>query len=150
MFFLAFYATFVLFRTLFDRNLSENPLSNVLGEWSFYEEKDGNMIFNANVPENLFMLVPFIFLLFFAFKEKILKNNASFLTILWKSSVISFLLSLSIETLQLFLHLGTWQLSDLVYNTVGGVLGGVLYYVAYRIVRKHKNKKKGVSQEDEI
>jgi glycopeptide antibiotics resistance protein len=44
--------------------------------------------------------------------------------------------------LQLFLHLGTWQLSDLVYNTVGGVLGGVVYFFTYKIAQKHRNKKK--------
>ena len=32
-----------------------------------------------------------------------------------------------IEMLQLLLRLGTFQLSDIFYNTVGGVLGGVCY-----------------------
>jgi len=35
--------------------------------------------------------------------------------------------------LQLFFRLGTWQLSDLFYNTVGGGIGGLLYYVVYRV-----------------
>ena len=142
VFFLAFYTVIVLFRTLFDRTLFDNPLSNVLGEWGFYEEVNGQIVFNANVPENFIMLVPFIFLLFFAFKDKILKYNVSFLTILWKSSVISFLFSLTIENLQLLLHLGTWQLSDLVYNTLGGVFGGVVYYITYIIAQKRRRKKK--------
>ena len=33
-----------------------------------------------------------------------------------------------IEMLQLLLRLGTFQLSDIFYNTVGGVLGGLIYY----------------------
>ena len=33
----------------------------------------------------------------------------------------------SIEMLQLLLRLGTFQLSDIFYNTVGGVLGGLMY-----------------------
>ena len=33
-----------------------------------------------------------------------------------------------IEMLQLFLRLGTFQLSDLFYNTVGGMIGGLMYY----------------------
>ena len=34
--------------------------------------------------------------------------------------------------LQLLLRLGTFQLSDIFYNTVGGALGGLLYYVAMK------------------
>ena len=40
---------------------------------------------------------------------------------------IAFLFSLTIEFLQLFLRLGTFQLSDLCYNTFGGAIGGVSY-----------------------
>lgn len=38
--------------------------------------------------------------------------------------------------LQLLLRLGTFQLSDLFYNTVGGVLGGLMYYTVMK-VRRH-------------
>ena len=41
---------------------------------------------------------------------------------------IAFIFSISIEMLQLLLRLGTFQLSDIFYNTVGGVLGGLIYY----------------------
>lgn len=150
MFLLVFYTACVLFRTIFTRQVFTNPLKNVLGDWGFYKETAGKTFFDVSVPENIVMLTPFVFLLFLTFKEKILKNRVTFLNVLWKSSVAAFLFSLTIETLQLFLHLGTWQLSDLVYNTLGGVLGGVIYYIAYIIVRKHRNKKKIVSQEDEI
>ncbi len=44
--------------------------------------------------------------------------------------------------LQLLLHLGTWQLSDLVYNTLGGTCGGVFYYLGYTFVQKHRARKK--------
>ena len=37
-----------------------------------------------------------------------------------------------IEMLQLLLRLGTFQLSDIFYNTVGGVIGGVCYCVAMK------------------
>ena len=40
---------------------------------------------------------------------------------------IAFIFSISIELLQLLLRLGTFQLSDIFYNTVGGVLGGLMY-----------------------
>lgn len=43
--------------------------------------------------------------------------------------------SLVIELAQLLFHLGTFQISDLTYNTLGGAVGGVLYYSGYRIIR---------------
>ena len=138
VFYLAFYTVMVLFRTLFDRTLFENPLSNVLGEWSFYEEVNGQLVFNANVPENILLLLPFIVLLFVSFKEKLFKDKVTSLKVLGHSFVISFLSSLTIETLQLLLHLGTWQLSDLCYNTVGGVAGGIIYFICYKT--KHRRR----------
>lgn len=44
-----------------------------------------------------------------------------------------FLFSLTIEFLQLFLRLGTFQLSDLCYNTLGGAIGGVLYWMGWKV-----------------
>ena len=138
VFYFAFYTVMVLFRTLFDRTLFENPLSNVFGEWSFYEEVNAQPVFNANVPENILLLLPFIVLLFVSFKEKLFKDKVTILKVLGHSFVISFLSSLTIETLQLLLHLGTWQLSDLFYNTVGGVAGGMIYFICYKI--KHRRR----------
>ncbi|HAQ2613759.1 TPA: VanZ family protein, partial [Enterococcus faecium] len=40
---------------------------------------------------------------------------------------IAFYFSAIIEFLQLFLRLGTFQISDFVYNTLGGILGVILY-----------------------
>ena len=55
---------------------------------------------------------------------------------LWKSGKIAFIFSLNIEMLQLLLRLGTFQLSDIFYNTVGGVLGGLMYYVVMKIRKR--------------
>ncbi len=41
---------------------------------------------------------------------------------------INFLFFLAIEFSQLFLRLGTFQLLDLFYNTLGGLLGGLVYW----------------------
>ena len=66
----------------------------------------------------------------------ITKMKRSWKRILWYSGKIAFIFSISIEMLQLFLRLGTFQLSDLFYNTVGGVLGGLMYYTVMK-VRRH-------------
>lgn len=52
--------------------------------------------------------------------------------ILWYSGKIAFIFSVSIEMLQLLLRLGTFQLSDIFYNTVGGVVGGLVYYATMK------------------
>ena len=41
--------------------------------------------------------------------------------------ILAFIFSISIEMLQLLMRLGTFQLSDIFYNTVGGMLGGLMY-----------------------
>ena len=53
------------------------------------------------------------------FEEKI---GIGWKKILWQSGKIAFIFSISIEMLQLLLRLGTFQLSDIFYNTVGGLM----------------------------
>ena len=74
--------------------------------------------------ENIIMMVPFTSMVILTFQEKV---GNSWKKMLWYSGKIAFIFSISIEMLQLFLRLGTFQLSDLFYNTVGGVLGGLMY-----------------------
>ena len=52
---------------------------------------------------------------------------------IWVTTKIVAAFSFIIEFLQLLFHLGTFQISDLCYNT----LGGVIYFVSY----KFKNEK---------
>ena len=63
--------------------------------------------------------------------------------IILKSIQIAFLSSLTIELLQLFLRLGTFQISDLFFNTIGGLAGGIIYFLvnamAERIIRPNTN-----------
>ena len=65
-------------------------------------------------------------------KEKLVKV-ISLKSLAVKSTEIAFCFSLTIEFLQLFLRLGTFQLSDLCYNTLGGCLGGIAYWIAWKI-----------------
>ena len=41
------------------------------------------------------------------------------------------------------LDLGTFQISDLTYNTLGGAVGGVIYYLGYCRKRKNKMRNRG-------
>lgn len=132
-FFLAFYTAMILFRTLLNRNLWMNPLSNVMGGWFLHNEK-GEI--TTEPIENLILFIPFSILLLWSFRDKMLKEIKGIGIISWKSTKMVFLFSLSIEFLQLFLRLGTFQLADLFYNTLGGFIGGLIYWIGCKKQKK--------------
>ena len=129
LFLLAFVTSMILFRTLLNRILWLNPLSKVMGGWGIWEIENGERKLTTECIENVIMMVPFSAIVMWTFREKI---ENSWKTILWRGGKIAFIFSISIEMLQLLLRLGTFQLSDIFYNTVGGVLGGLLYCVAMK------------------
>ena len=124
MFLLVFVTSMILFRTLLNRNLWLNPLSNVMGGWGIWETVNGEQKLTTECIENVIMMVPFTSMVIWTFQEKV---GSSWKKILWYSGKVAFIFSISIEMLQLLLRLGTFQLSDIFYNTVGGVLGGLMY-----------------------
>ena len=124
LFLLFFVTSMILFRTLLNRNLWMNPLSKVMGGWGIWETVNGEQKLTTECIENVIMMVPFSAVVMWTFEEKI---GNSLKKILWQSGKIAFCFSVSIEMLQLSLRLGTFQLSDIFYNTVGGVLGGLMY-----------------------
>lgn len=136
MFFLTFYTVMILFRTLLNRTMWANPVSNVIGVWGLYMEKNGEMVLTTEVLENLALFIPFTVLLFWTYRESIFKEKVKLGTVAWKSVKITFLFSFSIEMLQLFLRLGTWQLSDLSYNTLGGLIGGLLFWLINKFKKR--------------
>lgn len=135
LFALFFFTVMILFQTLFNRNMWANPLSDVMGGWWIWETVNGEQQLTTECFENLVLMLPFTFLLFWTFEEKVI-GTVKLCGTLWKGLRISFIFSFTIEMLQLFLRLGTWQLSDIFYNTVGGGIGGLLYYAFYRM-RNH-------------
>lgn len=125
LFLLAFVISMILFRTLLNRNLWMNPLSNVMGGWGIWETVNGEQKLTTECIENIIMMVPFSAIVMWTFGEKI---GNGWKKILWYSGKMAFIFSISIEMLQLLLRLGTFQLSDIFYNTVGGLIGGVCYF----------------------
>ena len=102
-----------------------NPLSDVMSGWGIWETVNGEQKLTTECIENVIMMAPFSAVVMWTFEEKI---GNSLKKILRQSGKIAFIFSVSIEMLQLLLRLGTFQLSDIFYNTVGGVLGGLMYY----------------------
>jgi glycopeptide antibiotics resistance protein len=133
IFLLVFYTMMVLFRTLFNRNMWVNPISNVIGTWGLYNE---NGDFTTETVENLVLFIPFVLVLLWTYQDKIIGEKFCLFDVVLKSSEITFLFSVTIEFLQLFLRLGTFQLSDLFFNTLGGMMGGFIYWFGYKV--KHR------------
>lgn len=129
LFLLAFVISMILFRTLLNRNLWMNPLSDVMGGWGIWKMVNGEEKLTTECIENVIMMIPFTSIVMWTFWEKVDKNWKE---TLWQSGKIAFVFSIVIEMLQLLLRLGTFQLSDIFYNTVGGVVGGFIYYAVVK------------------
>jgi glycopeptide antibiotics resistance protein len=136
IFVLVFYIALMLFKTLLNRDMWRNPISNVIGIWGLYNEK-GEL--TTEVIENIALFIPFAILLLWSFHEKFLGEGAKLIRTIWQSIKVVFLFSLIIEFLQLLMRLGTFQLSDLFYNTLGGLVGGLIYWIGYKVT--HRNRK---------
>ena len=130
-FFLLFYCSLILFRTLLLRDMWLNPLANVMGGWSIYVEdpNTGKVTFTTEGIENIILFIPFTVL--FMLKKRIMLPSCPKELV---KNVINqmgrvFVISCGIEFTQLVLRVGTFQISDLVYNTIGATCGAALYYI---------------------
>ncbi len=134
VFLLAFYVGMMLFRTVLARSYWSSPLMNVLGVWGLYDA-EGNL-YTENI-ENLMLFVPFGFMLLWALKDRMFSGiKFNFVNLILRMFLIAAGFSIIIELCQLVFKLGTVQVSDVFFNTLGGVLGGVLYYAVYKVKKK--------------
>lgn len=130
IFLLVFYTTMILFRTVLNRQIWFDPLGKVMGGWGLYDA-DGNL--TTESIENFMLFVPFTVLLFGVFRGQILGEELHLKDVIWKSIKIVGIFSLIIEFVQVLFHLGTFQVSDLCYNTFGGMCGGLIYFCLYKL-----------------
>ena len=133
-FLLAFYTAMILLRTVLNREIWFDPLGKLFGGWGLYEEGQ----FTTESIENFMLFVPFSILLLWAFQKELLdeSENIRFGKTVWEATKVVAIFSFLIEFTQLLFHLGTFQISDLTYNTLGGAVGGVIYYLGYSGKRK--------------
>ena len=116
------FLSFILVCTLFSRQ-SIVPYKSILKSLRLYD----NGRWNMQCIENILLFVPYTFLYIEALApEEPLK--AAF--------KLAFLTSLFIEFSQLIFWLGAFQLSDLIYNVIGGVMGWLLWYIWKTVAKK--------------
>lgn len=99
----------------------------------YREELGGFAVFN-NLLGNILIFLPFGFFISMASKTR-----GFFMTLFY-----SFGLSFCVETFQLFTKVGSFDVDDLLLNTLGGVFGYFLFLICNAIRRRHyaKNKKR--------
>ena len=91
------------------------------------------------------LFIPFSVLLLWAFKQELLGKNekVKFGKTVWQVTKTVAIFSFIIEFAQLLFYLGTFKISDLTYNILGGAVGGVIYYIGYRLHQWRKERQKG-------
>lgn len=131
--FFLMYTFIVFYRTVLQRDFTYSPLDNVFGGWKIYMTKYTGL--DYQVIGNILMFVPFSLFFCLMKQEKSIKHLFLF------SALFSFAFSLLIELNQLIFSKGTFQFSDIVYNTLGGLTGAILYLLVKLIINKIKGKR---------
>ena len=89
--------------------------------------------YKADFCSNLFAFVPFgIYISALKRKGKVVIN-------LIVSVLVMFATSLFYETAQYIFKIGCSDINDLISNTLGGIIGVIIYYILYLIFRKRTN-----------
>ncbi|MCD7949006.1 MAG: VanZ family protein [Erysipelotrichaceae bacterium] len=117
-FLLVIYVVLILQCTIFNRDFNTNPLENVLGNWWII--KDGSI--NYELFENILIYMPLYPLLAMNGITKAISRPKKY-----KGIWIPFCLSLVIELIQLFFRIDLFQISTIVFNTLGGFIGALIY-----------------------
>lgn len=91
----------------------------------------GDFIVFANLAGNIIIFIPFGFTLPMASKYRDFIATCSY----------SFTLSLVVELFQLLTRVGSFDVDDLLLNTLGGAIGYILMIICCKIRRIHVKKK---------
>lgn len=118
------YLTMILSITLFMRDYQPDPFKEAVGKW-FLKYRSG-LWHHGNI-ENILLFVPLCPFVFINIKNQWKENCIS---ILWRGIALSIGMTLLIEVAQAIFHRGTFQLSDLFFNAVGGTIGLLIYLAA--------------------
>ena len=97
-----------------------------------YRDQVGMFAMFTNLFGNVIILMPFGFFMPMASKYRSLFSTVFYI----------FGLSLCVETFQLVTKVGSFDVDDLLLNTIGGLAGYILFIICAAIRRRHVYKKK--------
>ncbi|MDE7309526.1 MAG: VanZ family protein [Lachnospiraceae bacterium] len=125
----SFYVSQVIGLTLLNRTITEEARYDLNMIDVYRIAFSGNSVFMTQLIGNVIMFIPFGILVPICFQK---------IRGILKITLISFLASLFIETTQLYTHTGLFELVDLLNNTLGGIIGYLIYkifYFVYKIIK---------------
>ena len=96
-----------------------------------YRHQLGFFAMFTNLFGNVIIFIPVGFFLPMASKDR-----SCFATLFW-----SFGLSLCVETFQLLTKVGSFDVDDILLNTIGGVAGHIIFVICVAIRRRHVRKR---------
>ena len=96
-----------------------------------YREQLGAFAVFANLAGNILIFVPYGFFI----------SVASRARGFFKTLFFSMGLSLCVEIIQLFTRVGSFDVDDILLNTIGGVFGYIIFLICNGIRRKHDVRK---------
>ncbi len=119
----------VLSRTLICRSIWQCPWENIIGEWGIFTS-EGTL--NTEGMLNVFLFVPLAYFGVPGFCQQ----DGLDKEILFNIVKTSFGFSCLIEICQLFFRVGTFQLSDIFQNTLGGFIGVAVWAMQQKIMKR--------------
>lgn len=130
---IAFYSAFVLTITLIDRIPTKRPRYELVLFWSYKAIQNGRSDLISEVFWNVVLFIPLGIL----FSLLLSKRK-------WISIVLGMLLSAGIELTQLILHRGLFEFDDIFHNTLGTVIGLIVFLFVRKLlnvmIRTSENK----------
>ncbi|MCI8327901.1 MAG: VanZ family protein [Lachnospiraceae bacterium] len=137
--YLLFLSYFLFFAEIMGRtNLTRSYHYNLvpfleIRRFIIYRKKLGMMAVMINLLGNVVAFLPFGF-----FLPTLSQKNRSFFYV----TLVSFDFSLLIECIQLLSKVGSFDVDDMILNTLGGSLGFLCFMVAKKWMKKNEEKKK--------
>ncbi|MBP3325970.1 MAG: VanZ family protein [Coprococcus sp.] len=116
----------------YERNVNLIPFTEIRRFITYRGAAISNISFMFNIVGNVVAFMPFGMLIRWARNKR---TNA------WIALLYSFSFTLLIETIQYISMLGVFDVDDIIMNTVGGMLGYLIYYITARIYRRYYAKK---------
>ncbi len=138
---LSLYLLIAVQSTVIDRLFTHQfhqPLSDVFGDWLIEETQ---YFYDLSVIWNIVLFIPMAMLIWI-YTQYTIKKDFHITSLFMSSAAFSFAVSLFIECSQIIFKVGTFQFSDLFYNTLGGVLGSVFMIIFKKIIHKKKTSLK--------
>ena len=124
--FLVFYISFVVTITLIERVASNALTYNLSFFWTYKSIANGNTELIMEIIWNVVLFIPI----------GVLINYLIPIKYFWISIISSLFFSAGIEFMQLVLRRGLFEFDDIIHNTIGAILGIVIFALVSFAVKK--------------